>query len=410
MSLLSQLLAGSQAETDVPVSERPGGYVLHTGGRTRSGKAVTVDGAQSVATAYRAANIISDDIAKMPLQMYTRSGENIQRVGPSVRPVNTAYLIEISPNAYGWTPFLFKKSAIQWLLFYGNAYIWSPAVTPPQKFVLPSDSVAPVLDRQGALWYEVRFPDGVTRYLPHVEVLHLLINPDRTGFAGRGVIQFARETLGRQLAAYDTEASMLEKGFNPSMILQVAGELDADGRKLVRDAYQEAMGGSENAGGVAVFDRRIIDYKPIEMKLVDMQFLESIRANDQDIANYFGMPLHMLNMGKESYNSNEQKYLEYLSGTLDAYLVQFEQAARVRWLPTAEQVNTYYKFNRGALLRMDTKSRAEANEINIRSGLMTPNEGRSREEWSAYEGGDTYYMTRNYAPIDVLMNEVQNGQ
>ena len=399
----------TSSDPEPQIVERPGGYVLVTG-RTKSGQTVTIEVSKSVATAYRAGNIISDDIAKMPLQMFKRSGESIERIIPKTRRKNIAYLLEISPNDFGWTPFLFKKAAIQWLLFYGNAYIWSPPIYPPQKFILPGDLTTPVLDRDGQLWYEVRFVDGKTRYLPDVEVLHLMINPDRTGFSGRGVIEYARETLGRQLGAYETESNLMASGFNPSMILKLAGELDKAGREKVREAYEEALGGSGKAGGVAVFDRRVLEYEPIEMKLVDMQFIESIRANDQDIANFFGMPLHMLNMGKEAYNSNEQKYLEYLSGTLDAHLVQFEQAARIRWLPIAQQDSTYFKFNRNALLRMDAQARAETNEIRIRSATMTPNEARALDEMSAYDGGDQFYMTLNYEPIDQRPIGGENAQ
>ena len=107
----------------------------------------------------------------------------------------------------------------------------------------------------------------------------------------------------------------------------------------------------------------------------------------------------MLNRGKESYNSNEQKYIEYLQGTLDAYLVPWEEAARIRWLSRDEQVDTYFKFIRDSLLRMDSKSRAETNEIRIRSGQMSPNEAREKDDVSAYTGGDDYYMASNISPI-----------
>jgi len=127
--------------------------------------------------------------------------------------------------------------------------------------------------------------------------------------------------------------------------------------------------------------------------------LESIDATDRDICNFFGLPEHMLNRGKQSYNSNEQKYIEYLQGTLDAYLVPWEEGARIRWLTNAEQSNTYFKFVREALLRMDSKARAESMAIRIQNGMMTPNEGREKDDMSAYPDGDRYYMAGNILPI-----------
>jgi phage portal protein BeeE len=108
----------------------------------------------------------------------------------------------------------------------------------------------------------------------------------------------------------------------------------------------------------------------------------------------------MLNRGKEAYNSNEQKYIEYLQGTLDAYLVPWEEAARIRWLSRVEQGNTYFRFVRESLLRMDSKARGESMAVRIKSGQMTPNEAREKDDLGAYEEGDRYYMEGNVMPIE----------
>jgi HK97 family phage portal protein len=362
---------------------------------TISGERVTPEISKSVATMYRAGNIISDDVAKMPFQQFVRTGSAVEQVQPDARVMNLAYLLEISPNRWGWTPFQFKKAIIQWQIYHGNAVVWRPPVWPPQLLILPADRTRPVFDENGNLWYEHKFSNNKVDYIPDVEILHLLINPDDTGFWGRGVVSFARETIGRQLGAYRTQANLYGKGLKSYAYVQVPGELSKDARKKMRESYEEAL----ETYGLAVFDNKITKFEPIQMKLTDAQFLEQIRATDLDIANFCGMSLHMLNMGKESYSSNEQKYIEYLQGTLDAYLVPFEQAARIRWLSAEEQGRSYFRFIRESLLRMDAKGRAEANEVLIRSGQRTPNEARGKDDFSAYPDGDQFYMTSNYAPI-----------
>jgi HK97 family phage portal protein len=366
------------------------------GGKTTSGEHVTPQNSKTVATAYRAGNIISDDVAKIPFQMYQRNGRNVEQVQPDARTLNLAYLLEVSPNQWGWTPFQFKKSLIQWQIYHGNAIVWRPPVWPPQLLILPANRTRPVFDANGSLWYEHHFWNGAVEYIPDVEILHLMINPDETGFWGRGVVTFARETLGRQMGAYRTQAKMYAQGMSAAAYMQFNGKLDKKGRQTIRDEYEKAMSGSENAYRLAVFDNAIVKFEPIQMKMTDAQFLEQIRATDLDIANFFGMALSMLNMGKESYASNEQKYIEYLQGTLDAYLVPFEQAARIRWLTASEQGNTYFKFVREALLRMDAKGRAEMNEVLLRSRQRTPNELRGKDDMSADPEGDNFYITSNY--------------
>jgi len=397
--LLSSLLGNNPKVKEDPNANPRPDYAPSYGYSTNAGQRVSVAGAQSIATAYRAKNIISDDVAKMPFQVIQKTGRNIEQIEPDEVTRNMAYLLQVSPNVWGWTPFQFKKSTIEWLLFYGNSYIWSPINGPRQLLILPADRTQPVFDMDGNMWYKHTFSSGLISYIPSVEILHLLINPDATGFIGRGVIAFARETLGRQMGAYKTQSKFYSQGFLPAAFVQMSGELSAEARAKVRGAYEESMSGSQNAYRLAVFDSRIVKFEPINIQLRDAQFLESIDANDRDICNFFGLPEHMLNRGKEAYNSNEQKYIEYLQGTLDAYLVPWEEGARIRWLSNAEQPNTYFRFVRESLLRMDSQARGESMAIRIQYGMMTPNEAREKDDLSAYPDGDRYYMAGNILPI-----------
>lgn len=368
------------------------------GGKTASGQSVNPENSRTVASAYRCGNIISDDVAKMPLKLFKRTGNSISQVEPSAATRNLSYLLEISPNLYQWTPFLFKKAIMQWLLFWGNSYIWSPPGWPRQMLILPANKTEPVFDQQGSLWFKTEIARQV-KHLPMVEVMHLLINPDQTGFLGRSVITYARESIGRQMGAYETLGKFYSQGLSSSGILYAAGELNPDAREKIRSSYASVMSGSENAYNLAIMDSKITKFEPVTMKPVDMQFLESIQASDTDIANFFGLPLYKLNMGKQSYQSNEQQNIDYLTTTLDPYLVQWEQAGRLKWISEFEQANTYLKFIRESILRTDAKSRADLMRTRIESGQMTPNEARALDDMNPYAGGDEFYMASNIAKV-----------
>lgn len=392
-------LLKTRMRNDVSLTSPPQWLIDYLGGGpTSSGQMVTPENSRTVASAYRCANIISDDVAKMPLKVFRRNSGQINQVDPDETSRNLAYLLEISPNRYQWTPFLFKKSIIQWLLFWGNAYVWQPPGWPRELLILPADKTEPVFDPKQNLWFKTEI-SGQLRYLPMVEVMHLLINPDATGYRGQSIITHARETLGRQLGAYETMGKFYRNGLNPSGLLWVNGEANAEAREKLRESYAAVMAGSENAGNLAIFDNKIAKFEPVTMKPIDMQFLESIQATDTDIANFFGMPLFKLNSGKQSYQSNEQQQIDYLSTTLDPYLVQFEQAGRLKWISEREQGTTYLKFIRESLLRTDAKSRADYMRTKIESGQMTPNEARQLDDMSPYPEGDSHYMAANIAQI-----------
>jgi len=387
-----------------PVSEAAAQFAgyefgLSGGVMTTANQVVSAETAKTIATAYRCKNIIGDDVAKMPFQMFVRNGRNVEHVSPDALLRNMAYLLEVQPNRW-MTPFIFKKTVMEWLLFWGDAYIWEPRQRYRELFILSSNATRPQLDKGGNQYYETTFPSGKKDKIPAVEITHLMIN-STNGRSGRSVLEYARETFGRQLATKKTQSEVQgSSGLKSQAYIQMDAILDKEGRDKVRAQYQEAL----NETGLAVFDKKVGKFETIQMKLTDAQFLEGIQANDVDVINFFGVPAYKLNMGKEAYNSNAQQDLDYLKSTLDPYLVQWEQAARLNWLSQNEQGNSYFKFVRESLLRTDAKTRAELNAIKIASGQMNPNEAREVEDVSGYDGGDEYWMTRNNASIRELIN------
>lgn len=365
---------------------------------TKAKQVVTAETAKTIATAYRAKNILGDDIAKIPLQHFRRTADLVDQVAPNARVRNISYLLEIQPNRW-MNPFIFKKTVVEWLIFWGNAYIWRP-VGNQELFILPASTTQPTLDKDGNKVYAVVFPNGMRDTLPDVEVLHIMIN-STNGRVGKSVLEFAAETLGRQLAAYETQNTIIGDGIKSAGVMQMAGSLDADARLRVREEYKKAL---SEPGSIAVLDNKVVKFDVIGMKLTDAQFLESINATDRDIANFFGIPEYKLNMGKQSYESNMQQKQDYLETTLDPYLVQWEQGARIKWLPDSQITSDYFKWNREAFLRTDAKSRAELFQVRISNGTMTPNQARRIEDENPYPLGDQYYMTRNNAPVEELMN------
>jgi HK97 family phage portal protein len=382
------------------------------GGSTRAGQVVTAETSKNVATAYRCLNILSDDIAKLPLQVYiSRQSGQIERQRPDAMTHNLAWLVERKPNRW-WSPFQFWKQFSQWLIAWGNGFIWTPPAYPREQFILPANKTSPVFDVDGNLWYATRFGnDRNWTYLPDVEIMHCLINPDETGFVGRGVIQFARETIGRQLAAYGSQSTLFKNGLSAAGIMWLAGESSAEQRKKVREMYEEVMSGDENNGRIAVLDKKISKFEPVTLAPKDVQFLELIADNDVAVMNYFGMPAYKLNTGKQAYNSNEQQNLDYLSTSLDPYLVQIEQAGALKWLSLQEQGYTYLRFERSALFRTDAKSRGDYLNGAIQNGRLRPNEARQIEDRSADPNplADALWMASNVQPMSNTQG-VPNGQ
>jgi phage portal protein BeeE len=180
MSLLSSFISNQQPVKPEPATSPE--YESSYGRRTQSGQVVSVLTSQTIATTYRCKNIISDAAAGLPFKQYQRVAGSVGMVDEDPVTNNIPYLMQIQANDWGWTPFHLMKQFVEWLLFYGNGLIWKPPVSPAQLFILPTNKTRPLFDLDGNLWYEHRFASSSKpAYIPSVEVLHLMINPDETG-------------------------------------------------------------------------------------------------------------------------------------------------------------------------------------------------------------------------------------
>jgi len=401
---LGKVIQNLQSMITAPVVPEQNGSIYDYGFlQTRSGRRITPELTKSIATAYRCSNIISDDVASIPFQMFERINDQISRIYPDPVTKNIPYLIEVQPNRW-MVPFIFRKTLKQWLMFYGDAYTWYPPMM-NEIFILESDRVKSHFDEKGNLWWIYTPLNGNTRVIPDFEIKHEMIN-SVNGINGRSIISYARETILRQLAMHETQTSIATKGLNPAGIIKLIGELKqteketaADARKRIKTEFLDAISTTRDAGGVAIFDKTIESFTPITMKPVDAQFLETMQFTDVEIANFFSMPLWKVNQGKESYESNIAQQLDYLQTTLNPYLIQEEQESRRKWIPEKDQSSVYFRAVRESILRMDPKSRAEYIKVKIASGTLTPNEGRQIDDMSSYPEGNGYYFPSNMAKI-----------
>ncbi len=372
--------------------------------KTKSKQVVNEDNAKRIATAYSCANTIGDDIGMMPLQQFRSFQGEISRIYPDPVARNTAYLLERQPNRW-MVPFIWKKTIVNWLIWWGNAYIWAPPSRYPELFILDAGRTYPAFDEDGNKWYATTFPNGQEDLIPDVEMGHLMIN-SKDGLSGRSVLEYARETFGRQLAAHETQDSISGDGLKPTVALWVkSNKLSDEARETVRKSYLEAAG-----TGAAIFETSQFEkYETITMKPTDAQFLEGIAATDADVANFFKFPLHKLNMGKQSYESNEQQELNYLKSCLNSYLVQWEQVGGVKWIAEANQPYQYLRFNRDAILQTDSKTRTEILVKKVQGGILTPNQALQIEDMNGYVGGNHHYLPANLGVVG-MDGRIEGGQ
>lgn len=370
------------------------------GYESASGQKVTVNSALAVPTVYACINILANSVAKLPFQTMRRTTSGRER--DSKHPV--AKLLEERPNPYQ-SPFRFKHLIETHRNSWGNAYInihWGVDGRPKEFWLLDPSKTKPYVDVEtNTLWYLTTLPNGQSVKVGEGDIIHLT-SLSTDGIKGIPPIQIARESIGSSQAAQQFKGKFFKNGASNSGVLKVPGMLQPEAKKVVRDEWEKANTGLNNAQRIAILDAGL-DFQSISMPLKDAQFIEGMKFDKGEIATIFNMPLHMVNQLERATNNNiEQQSLDFVQNTLSPILIQYEQEFSYKSFSEKELKRFYLKFNLTSLLRADSKSRADYYEKMLDKGVYSINKVLELEDMDGIgEIGDKHRVDLNHVSIEI---------
>lgn len=128
-------------------------------------------------------------------------------------------------------------------------------------------------------------------------------------------------------------------------------------------------------------------YDPLQAKAAESGFIEQLQMTAQDLCRFIGVPGDMVDVAQSgqsiTYANLTQRNLQMMVINMGPDVKDHEDA--LTGLTPAPQ---YVKLNSSAVLRMDDKSRADLNEVLIRSRQATPTETRSFEDRAPFTPED----------------------
>jgi len=369
------------------------------GHESSSGEKVTVESALGVPIVYSCVNILANSIAKLPLQTFKKTETGRERdSGHAV-----ARLLETRPNPYQ-SPFKFKHLVETHRNLWGNAYInidWGWDGRPKALWLLNPAKTEPVVDVDtNEVWFLTTLPNGSTTKIAYGDVINLTaLTTD--GLKGKTPIQVAREAIGSSQAAQKFKGKFYKNGASNSGLLKIPGMLNKDAKDVVRDEWEKANTGIDNAQRIAILDAGL-EFQNISMPLKDAQFVEGMKYDKTEIATLYNIPLHMVNeLDRSTHNNMEHQSLDFIVNTLSPIITQWEEEVNYQLFSLKEQEIYYSKFNLTSLLRGDSKSRAEYYKIMVDIGAYSLNEVRDLEEKDSIEGGDNHRVDLNHISIGI---------
>ncbi len=349
---------------------------------------VTPDTALTFSAVFAAVRVISETIAQLPLNYYIKSADG--------REVNKnsklQYLIHKEPNP-NQTKYVFFDVMITSLMLYGNCYAFIQrdklGECEALIFIHPDDVVIKV--NNSRVTYVVRNKEEYDAS----DILHI---PDMTldGFIGQSRLAYARDNIALGISAQTYGKNFFESGGKISGVLKHPGQLGSDAMQALSSQWQNTY----HTGYAGTFKTAVLeegmDYKPIQLRPDEAQFLSTRKFSILEISRIFRVPPHLLgDLERATFSNIEAQSIEFVQYCIDPILMKIEQELDKKLISESQKQLTYFEFNTNALLRGDSKSRSEYYAKLFSVGAISPNEIRERENLNNIKNGNAHYVPMN---------------
>lgn len=374
--------------------------------------AMSRDTAMKISTVNRCVEVLSTSMAVLPTYItneFTHERLSRHRLGE---------LFWSRPNE-AMTQFDFDRMQTANEVLRGNSYAWiirdRTSGRSKERIPLNPDLVSVMQEDSGLIWYQYSDPVSGDLYRIDQEDMEHLKGYSPDGLRGVGVLTRAAMTLETSRAAEQFEHNIYRNGGRPSGVLSTTADLssknvpvrDGDGnvvghipgKEHIRNEWERLHRGPDNAMRLAVLDNGLT-YTPISMSGADLQFVENKDVRVADVCRFFGVPLHLVFAGKQSYASNEQNGIEYVNYTLMGKVRPWEQ--EMSWkhlLPSEREAGQRIRRELKIFLQGDTAAQANWLRTMRELGAYNADEVRALDDRPRIPGGSAYTVGPNYMPL-----------
>ena len=351
---------------------------------------IAVANAERLAPVAAAHRILTNAMSVMPVALRRKAGGERQEL--TARP-DLDYVLHSRMND-AMSPAMGKKIMMSQAFWHGlgAAYIGRDALGRVTELIpLQTAGYQYLEDKQtGQSWYAFTVDDMVRKFQPGELLLCFFETYD--GKHGRGMLDIARDTVATDRAAQKYLRKFYAGGGRLSGIIEIDTDADRTTRAKVRDAFNEYASDMDNAYKVAVLDKGM-KFTSLGISQSEMQFIESRSFSVAEVARFTGIPEFMLQSGKQSYNSNEQQQLVFVTNALVPHVTMWEQ----EWA---------YKLFTDAELRDDDATRSKFYQTMVYSGIYNLDECRALEEMNPMPDGlgQNFFITKNLDTIGHIVS------
>jgi len=347
---------------------------------TQAGSFIDYTTALQINSVWACVSLISDTISALPVDTFIRK----DGIAFPYRP-RPAWVSR--PDAMINSTTFWQQTMIS-LLLDGNAFIriFRDPITGQILSMMVLDPMKVAVSRRpnGTKRYTYTGEDG--KELSSDDILHITGSIVLPGsIRGKSTVDSLKENLGLSMSLESFAARFFGSGTQTSGVIEYPGALSAEQASNLSKSFDQAHKGYRKAHKTGILSGGAT-FKPTAVANDQAQMLDSRRLAVEDVARMFRVPSFMVGLnerGSQSYGSNEQNAISFVTHTLRPWLAKLEDAFSALLPDTA-----YLAFNTDDLLRGDYASRIEGYAKMLQNGVMSTNEVRRKENMRPIDGGD----------------------
>jgi HK97 family phage portal protein len=349
---------------------------------------VTAEKALMYAPFYRAVQLISGDVAKLPRPVYVRRPELGEDARERDRGHRLNYLLNVAANEHTeaikfWCRFMVDA------LIYQNAWariMFDGAGNVAELYnLLPDRTCWEWID--GQLWCVTEVGGRLVPLYPW-EVLHI----EGLSLAGnaKALFRMARNSIALGLAQEKFSSKFFANGGRVGGILELPVGMPKTARDTIEEGFRKSYEGADNPFKTVIL-RDNAKFHAAQQSPEDAQLVEAGEAQTRAIAHWFNLAPSKLGLSDSvAYNSKSEDNQNYLDTTLQIWLTRIESACNFRLISERQSSTHFVEHNTKHLLRMNPLQQAQVHQIQIASRIRNPNECRADINLLPYPGGEEF--------------------
>lgn len=337
-----------------------------------------------------AVNKLARQVARLPLKVYERNGNDRQRV----RSGDLVNLLSrpLGPDGLSGRragPIQLKQWLMAPALVHGNALVAkgrpSPGAPPTTLTPVPWPAVDAKYDRDGQLeMWSVAQRHGGPAPLDLSEAVHIAWEPP-DGCLGVSPLTQLGVTLRIENAAQRHQEASMRNGARPPSAITIEREFlglePAERQELLanlRADVEAIYGGPENAGRPAILPPGL-DWKGIGHTAKEAELIEQRRLTREEVAAVFDVPPPLIGiLDHATYSNVGEMHRMLFTTVLGPWITLIEESLQAQLVdPEPAFAGHFIEFDLSEVLRGDLLSEINALKTAVTNGLMTINEARA---------------------------------